>query len=87
MALEVAMIKIKDLELPQLADCFFTRDVEAPSYNVEQAHLYRLGDAGLRMARKASALFAQIDEPGGCGTACGGLGNYLKGYALCPLLP
>merc|ERR1711871_934826 len=57
--------RISDLKLPQLADCFFSRDVEEPSYKVPDAALYKRGDEAMRMAKRAVALFLEIEEEGG----------------------
>jgi aryl carrier-like protein len=63
--MEAVKPKLSGLKLPQLADCFFSRDIEDPSYKVSDAAKYRRGDEGMRMAKRASQLFGEIEEPGG----------------------
>mmetsp|Transcript_85764 Transcript_85764/g.135454 ORF Transcript_85764/g.135454 Transcript_85764/m.135454 type:complete len:658 (-) Transcript_85764:98-2071(-) len=63
--LQAIEAKISNMKLPQLADCFFSRDVQEPNYNVADADAYRKGDEAMRMAKRAVALFTEADEQGG----------------------
>lgn len=56
---------IRDLKIDVLADCFFSRDLQDPNYNIPDADLYRRGDEAMRMAKRAVALFAEVGEQNG----------------------
>jgi tetratricopeptide (TPR) repeat protein len=56
---------ISDLKLPVLADCFFSRDLQELSYNVQDADLYRRGDEAMRFAKRAVTLLAETGDQDG----------------------